>query len=73
MMTLKGVRTFLCIKISKQKRNNNNDDQDADELSTKISRAMLTLAAFFTGKEDSVIRPDISTSATYAEAVRDST
>ncbi len=33
---------------------------------------MLTLTAFFTDKEDSVIRSDISTSVIYAEAVRDS-
>ncbi len=33
---------------------------------------MLTLTAFFTDKEDSVIRSDILTSVIYAEAVRDS-
>jgi len=43
-----------------------------NEFSIKILRAMLTLAAFFTDKEDSVIRSDISTSVIYAEAVRDS-
>jgi len=33
---------------------------------------MLTLAAFFTDKEDSIIRFDISISVIYAEAVKDS-
>ncbi len=42
-----------------------------NELLTKISRVMLALAAFFTGKEDPETRPDISTPVTYAEAVRD--
>jgi len=43
-----------------------------NELSIKISRIMLTLAAFFTDKEDSVIRSDILMLVIYAEAVRDS-
>ncbi len=33
---------------------------------------MLTFAAFFIDKEDSMIRSDISTFIIYAEAVRDS-
>ncbi len=33
---------------------------------------MLTFTAFFTDKEDFIIRSDISTSVIYAEAVRDS-
>ncbi len=33
---------------------------------------MLTLIAFFTDKEDSIIRSDILTFIIYAEAVRDS-
>ncbi len=44
-----------------------------NELSIKILRIMLILAAFSADKEDSIIRPDILTSVTYAEAVRDST
>jgi len=43
-----------------------------NEFSIKILRIMLTLTAFFTDKEDSVIRSDILTSAIYTEAVRDS-
>jgi len=43
-----------------------------NELLIKILRVMLTLTAFFTDKEDSVIRSDILTSVIYAEAVRDS-
>jgi len=72
MMTLKEVRTFLHIKILKQKRNDNDDDQDVNEFSIKILRVMLTLVAFFIDKEDPVIRPDILMPVTYAEAVRDS-
>ncbi len=72
MMTLKEVRIFLCVKILKWKKNNNNDDQDADKLSIKILRVMLTLVMFFIDKEDSVIKSDISTSVIYTEAVRDS-
>jgi len=71
-MTLKEVRIFLCVEILKWKKNNNNDDQDADKLSIKILRVMLTLVMFFIDKEDSVIKSDISTSVIYAEAVRDS-
>ncbi len=71
-MTLKEVRIFLCVKILKWKKNNNNDDQDADKLSIKILRVMLTLVMFFIDKEDSVIKSDISTSVIYTEAVRDS-
>jgi len=73
MVALKEVRTFLHVKILKQKRNNDNNNQDVNELSIKILRAMLTLAAFFTDKEDPVTRPDILTPATYAEAVGDPT
>ena len=68
----KGVRTFLRVEIPKRKRDDD-DDQDADEPSTKISRAMLALAAFSAGEEDPVTRPDIPTPATYAEAVGDPT
>jgi len=71
-MTFKEVRIFLCIKISKQKRDDNDNNQDINELSIKISRAILTLTAFSADKEDSVIRSDISTSVIYAEVVRDS-
>ncbi len=71
-VTLKEVRIFLHIEISKQKRNNNNN-QDADEFSTKILRIMLTLVTFFTDKKDFVIKSDISMSVIYVEAVKDST
>jgi len=43
-----------------------------NELLIKILKVMLTLTAFFTDKEDSIIRSDISMSVIYAEAVRDS-
>ena len=71
-MTFKEVRTFLCVKILKWKRDNDDDNQDVNELLIKILRVILTLMTFFTDKEDSMIRPDILTSALYAEAVRDS-
>ena len=37
----------------------------------KILRIILTLTAFFTDKEDSIIKFDILMSVIYAEAVRD--
>jgi len=43
-----------------------------NEFLIKILRVMLTLTAFFTDKEDSIIRSDILTSVIYAEAVKDS-
>jgi len=68
----KGVKTFLCIEVSKRRQKDN--DTDSDELMTKISRAMLALAAFTANDESSEhsARADIPTSLTYAEAVRDS-
>jgi len=43
-----------------------------NELLIKILRVMLTLTAFFTDKEDFMIRSDILTLVIYAEAVKDS-
>ncbi len=43
-----------------------------NELLIKILRIILTFIMFFTDKEDSIIKSDISTFAIYAEAVRDS-
>jgi len=43
-----------------------------NEFLIKILRIMLTFMTFFTDKEDSVIRSDISIFVIYAEAVRDS-
>jgi len=43
-----------------------------NEFLIKILRVMLTLATFFTDKEDFIIRFDISMPVIYAEAVRDS-
>jgi len=43
-----------------------------NELLIKILRVILTLAAFFTNKKDSIIRFNILIFVIYAEAVRDS-
>jgi len=43
-----------------------------NELLIKILRIILTFIMFFTDKEDSIIKSDISISVIYAEAVRDS-
>ncbi len=43
-----------------------------NEFLIKILRIMLTLTAFFTDKEDSIIKFNILMSVIYAEAVRDS-
>ncbi len=42
-----------------------------NELSIKILKVILILAAFFTDKKDSIIRSNILTFVIYAEAVRD--
>jgi len=69
-VTLKKVRTFLCVEISKQKRDNNN--QNVNEFSIKIFRIILALVTLFADKENSVIRFDIFTFIIYVEAVRNS-
>jgi len=69
-MTLKKVRTFLCVKISKWKRNNNN--QGVNELSIKMFRIMFALVIFSAGKENFVIKFDIFMFIIYVEAVRNS-
>jgi len=43
-----------------------------NEFLIKILKIILTLTTFFTDKENSIIKCDISTSIIYAEAVRDS-
>jgi len=70
-ISIKKVKTFLCIKILKRRQKNNNID--FNELMTKILRIMLTLTAFTVNDENSKhsIKTDILTSLTYAEAVRD--
>jgi len=69
-MTLKKVRTFLCVKISKQKRNDNN--QDVNEFSIKIFKVILALVILSADKEDFMIKFDIFTFIIYTEAVKDS-
>jgi len=69
-VTLKKVKTFLCIKISKQKRDDNN--QDVNEFSIKMFKIMLALVTLSANEENSVIKSDIFMFIIYAEAVRDS-
>ncbi len=66
-----GVKTFLRVEVPKRRREDN--DTDPDEPMTKISRAMLALAAFTANDECSEhpARADIPTPLTYAEAVGD--
>ena len=68
-MTLKKVRTFLCVKISKWKRNNNN--QNADEFSIKMFRVIFAFVTLFTDKKDFVIWSDIFMFIIYVKAVKD--
>jgi len=69
-VTLKKVKTFLCVKISKQKRDNNN--QDADEFSIKIFKVIFAFTTLSTDKKDFAVKSDIFTSIIYIEAVKDS-
>jgi len=69
-VTLKKVRIFLCVKISKWKRDNNN--QDADEFSIKMFRVMFAFVTLFADKENSVIKFDIFTFIIYIKAVKNS-
>jgi len=68
MMIFKKVRTFLCVKISKQKRDNNN--QDMNEFSIKMSKIMFVLVTLSTDEKDSVIKFNIFTFIIYTEAVK---
>jgi len=67
-MIFKKVRTFLCVKISKQKRDNNN--QDMNEFSIKMSKIMFVLVTLSTDEKDSVIKFNIFTFIIYTEAVK---
>jgi len=69
-VTFKKVRTFLCIEILKQKRDNNN--QNADEFSIKMFKVMFALVTLFTDEKNSIIKFNILTSIIYTEAVRNS-
>jgi len=69
-VTFKRVRTFLHIKILKQKTDNNN--QDVNEFSIKMFKVMFALMTLSTDKENSVIKFGIFTFIIYVEAVKDS-
>ncbi len=70
-VSIKRVKTFLCIKILKKRQKNN--DTDFNEFIIKILRVMLTLTAFTVNDESNEhsAKTDILTSLTYAEVVRD--
>jgi len=70
-VSIKKVKTFLCIKILKRRQKNN--DINFNEFMIKILRVMLTLTAFTVNNENSEhsVKTDILTSLIYAEAVRD--
>jgi len=70
-VSIKKVKTFLYIKISKRRQKNN--DIDFNELIIKILKIMLTLTAFTVNNENNEYsaKTDILTSLIYAEAVRD--
>jgi len=69
-MTPKKVKSFLSVKISKQKKNNNN--QDANKLSIKMSKIMFALAALSADEENFAIKFNIFTFIIYTEAVKNS-
>ncbi len=71
-VSIKKVKTFLCIKISKRTQKNN--DTDFNKLIIKILKVILTLTAFTVNDENNKysVKTDILTSLIYAEAVRDS-
>jgi len=71
-VSIKKVKTFLCIKILKRTQKNNNTD--FNKLIIKILKVMLTLTAFTVNDENNKysVKTDILTSLIYAEAVRDS-
>ncbi len=70
-ISIKKVKTFLCIKILKRRQKNN--DTDFNEFIIKILKIMLTLIAFTVNDESNEysVKTDILTSLIYAEAVRD--
>jgi len=70
-VSIKKVKTFLCIEILKKRWKNNNTD--FNELIIKILKVMLTLTAFTVNNKNNKysIKIDILTSLIYAEAVRD--
>jgi len=70
-ISIKKVKTFLCIKILKKRQKNN--DIDFNKFIIKILRVMLTLTAFTINNENNKhsAKTDISTSLIYAEVVRD--
>ena len=70
-ISIKKVKTLLHIEILKRRWENN--DTDFNKFIIKILRAMLTLTAFTVNDENNKYsaKTDISTSLTYAEAVRD--
>jgi len=69
-VTLKKVRTFLCVKILKWKRDNNN--QDMNELSIKMSKVMFVFVTLSANEKNSVIKFNIFMFIIYTEAVRNS-
>ena len=68
---IKKVKIFLYIKILKRRQKNN--DTDFNKFIIKILKVMLILTAFTVNDENNKYsaKTDISTSLTYAEAVRD--
>jgi len=71
-ISIKKVKTFLCIKILKRRQKNN--DINFNEFMIKILKIMLILTAFTVNDKNSKhsVRIDILTFLIYAEAVRDS-
>ncbi len=71
-ISIKKVKTFLCIEILKRRWKNN--DIDFNELIIKILKVMLTLTAFTVNDKNNKhsVKTDILTSLIYTEAVRDS-
>ena len=71
-ISIKKVKTFLCVEILKRRWKNN--DTDFNKFMIKILRIMLTLTAFTVNDESNeyLVRTDISTSLIYIEVVRDS-
>jgi len=70
MITFKKVKTFLHIKISKQKRDNNN--QDVNEFSIKMFKVIFALVILSVNEKNSVIKFNIFMSIIYTETVRNS-
>jgi len=69
-MTLKKVRTFLCVEISKWKKDNN--DSDVNEFSIKMFKIMFALVTLSADEKKFVIKFNIFTFIIYVEAVRNS-